>query len=117
MQLTLRYMTKLDRAIDNEKELKELDEFYKSRNISALDLFKILEEVSESLNLTLFDPFDLTTIIQTAPSCSDIVMDCNWLGLTYPCMEYFSFLPTDDGMCCTFNGGKYFDSVLGIESG
>jgi len=46
MQLTLRYMTKLDRAINNEKELKELDEFYKSRNISALDLFKILEMVS-----------------------------------------------------------------------
>ncbi len=46
MQLTLRYMTKLDRAINNEKELKELDEFYKSRNISALDLFKILETVS-----------------------------------------------------------------------
>ena len=110
-------MTKLDRAIDNEKELKELDQFYKSRNISALDLFKILEEVSESLNLTLFDPFNLTAITQTAPSCSEIIMDCNWLGLTDPCMEYFSFLPTDDGMCCTFNSGKYFDSVLGIESG
>ncbi|XP_046452018.1 pickpocket protein 28-like [Daphnia pulex] len=95
MQLTLRYMTKLDRAINNERELKELNEFYKSRNISALDLFKILE--------------------MTAPSCSDIIMDCNWLGLTEPCMEYFSFLPTDDGMCCTFNSDKYFDSMLGIE--
>jgi hypothetical protein len=46
MQLTLRYMTKLDRAINNERELKELNEFYKSRNISALELFKILEMVS-----------------------------------------------------------------------
>jgi hypothetical protein len=45
MQLTLRYMTKLDRAINNERELKELNEFYKSRNISALELFKILEMV------------------------------------------------------------------------
>ncbi len=55
-------------------------------------------------------------LLQTAPSCSDIIMDCNWLGLTEPCMKYFSFLPTDDGMCCTFNSGKYVDSVLDIES-
>lgn len=96
MQSTLRYMTKLDRAINNERPLKELNQFYKSRNISALDLFKILEE--------------------TAPSCSDMVMDCNWLGLTKPCMEFFSFLPTDDGMCCTFNSAKYFDPMLGIQS-
>lgn len=40
-------MTKLDRAIDNEKPLEQLNEFYKSQNISALDLFKILEEVLE----------------------------------------------------------------------
>lgn len=45
MQLTLRYMTKLDRAINNEKELKELDKFYQLHNISALDLFNILVEV------------------------------------------------------------------------
>lgn len=45
-----------------------------------------------------------------------MVMDCNWLGLTKPCMEFFSFLPTDDGMCCTFNSAKYFDPMLGIQS-
>ncbi len=38
-------MTKLDRAINNEKELKELEKFYQLHNISALDLFKILVEV------------------------------------------------------------------------
>lgn len=43
-------------------------------------------------------------------------MDCNWLGLSTPCIEYFSFVPTDDGLCCTFNGGRYSDPVLGLES-
>jgi hypothetical protein len=38
-------MTKLDRAINNEKELKELEKFYQLHNISALDLFNILVEV------------------------------------------------------------------------
>ena len=55
-----------------------------------------LKEIRSTINLK--------TITQTSPSCSDIIMDCNWLGLTEPCTEYFSFLPTDDGMCCTFNG-------------
>ena len=46
MQLTLRYMTKLDRAIHNEKELKKLDQFYESQNITAIDLLNILVKVS-----------------------------------------------------------------------
>lgn len=45
MQKTLRYMTKLDRAIQNEKELEKLNEFYHSYNISATDLFAVLKEV------------------------------------------------------------------------
>ncbi|XP_057370231.1 pickpocket protein 28-like [Daphnia carinata] len=96
LQSTLRYMTKLDRAINNEEELLRLSRYYEARNISALDLFRILKK--------------------TAPSCSDMVLDCSWLGLTEPCMHYFSFLPTDDGMCCTFNGGNYFDTILDIDS-
>lgn len=50
LQSTLRYMTKLDRAINNEKELDELNEFYQSHNISALDLFYILEEVNNNFD-------------------------------------------------------------------
>lgn len=96
LQSTLRYMTKLDRAINNEEELLRLGSYYEARNISALDLFRILKK--------------------TAPSCSDMVLDCSWLGLTEPCMQYFSFLPTDDGICCTFNGGKYFDTILDLDS-
>lgn len=45
LQQTLRYMTKLDRAINMEKELEDLSSKYKSLNISALDLFELLENV------------------------------------------------------------------------
>lgn len=31
-------------------------------------------------------------------------------------MDYFSFLPSDDGICCTFNGANYTDPELGIQS-
>ncbi|KAI9565143.1 putative amiloride-sensitive sodium channel [Daphnia sinensis] len=96
MQKTLRYMTKLDRAIQNEKELDNLSGYYKSLNISSTDLFDVLKK--------------------SAPSCRDMVMDCIWLGVPSPCIEYFSFLPTDDGICCTFNGAKYEDAELDIKS-
>ncbi|KAK4020504.1 pickpocket protein 28 isoform X2 [Daphnia magna] len=103
LQSTLRFMTKLDRAFDeyndeeNQEKLLEMSQLYQARNISASDLFEILKKA--------------------APACSDMMMDCKWLESPEPCMEYFSFLPTDDGMCCTFNGAKYLDSMLGIESG
>ncbi|KAI9552641.1 putative amiloride-sensitive sodium channel [Daphnia sinensis] len=96
MQETLRYMTKLDRAITNEKELEYLNGYYEALNISSLDLFEILRE--------------------SAPSCKDMIMDCIWLGLPSPCFDYFSFVPTDDGICCTFNGAKYDDLELNIKS-
>lgn len=38
-------MTKLDRAINNEVELLKLSRYYEARNISAIDLFRILKKV------------------------------------------------------------------------
>lgn len=48
LQSTLRFLTKLDRAIDQDEELEELNEFYNELNISALDLFNILEKVKSN---------------------------------------------------------------------
>ena len=45
LQSTLSYMTKLDRAINNEIELRELSAFYAEHNISSIDLFNILKTV------------------------------------------------------------------------
>ncbi len=38
-------MTKLDRAINNQEDLKSLNQFYRTVNISAKDLFQILKNV------------------------------------------------------------------------
>ena len=53
---------------------------------------------------------------QTAPSCQEMIKDCKWLGSNRPCMEYFSFVPTDDGMCCSFNSANYTDAQLNISA-
>lgn len=47
MQKTLRYMTKLDRAINNEDELNALNQFYQTSDITATDLFNVLKEVNK----------------------------------------------------------------------
>ncbi|XP_046452024.1 sodium channel protein Nach-like [Daphnia pulex] len=96
IQRTLRYMTKLDRATKKEHDLGVLSRFYKSENITATDLFDLLK--------------------RTAPHCRDFVMDCIWQGIPDKCNDYLSYRPTDDGMCCTFNGAYYNDQQLGIQS-
>lgn len=49
MQRTLRYMTKLDRAIQREEDLAELSAFYKELNVSPMDLFNLLKKVNLSI--------------------------------------------------------------------
>jgi acid-sensing ion channel, other len=91
----LRYLTKLDRAILKGDDLKRLDAFLRSQSISTEELVNILQ--------------------RTAPSCRELVIDCAFQGLPKPCMEFFSARPTDDGYCCTFNGGNYTDKDLGLN--
>lgn len=43
-------MTKLDRAVIDEEELLELSQFYRSLNISASELYKILKKVKMRAN-------------------------------------------------------------------
>jgi hypothetical protein len=38
-------MTKLDRAINKEQDLELLNRFYKTENITAVDLFELLKRV------------------------------------------------------------------------
>lgn len=46
MQKTLRYMTKLDRAETGRMELDELSQYFRSLNISATELFSVLNTAS-----------------------------------------------------------------------
>jgi hypothetical protein len=46
MQQALRYMTKWDRAIDNESDLLKLSEIFNTTNISKMDLFTLLKTVT-----------------------------------------------------------------------
>lgn len=120
IQDTLRYMTKLDRAHLNEEPLKELSDLYRSVNISPNDLFDLLKSVSAVLQVQYMNQLCIPIIVghemkQSTPSCGQLIMDCAWQGNPESCLNYFSFLPTDDGICCTFNGANYSDPDLGIK--
>ncbi|XP_065348977.1 sodium channel protein Nach-like [Cloeon dipterum] len=38
-----------------------------------------------------------------SPSCSDIMVNCQWKGVEQPCNQLFSRSYSDNGMCCSFN--------------
>lgn len=54
--------------------------------------------------------------MKTAPTCAELIMDCTWQGTTTKCLDFFSISPTDDGLCCTFNGAYYDDMELNLTS-
>ena len=62
MQDTLRYMTKLDRAINAQEELQRLSQFYKTANITPNDLFEVLKRVSDERKIFCY-LHDYTVII------------------------------------------------------
>jgi len=53
MQDTLRYMTKLDRAINAQVELQRLSQFYQTANITPNDLFEVLKRVRDKRKIYL----------------------------------------------------------------
>ncbi|KAG8233702.1 hypothetical protein J437_LFUL013354 [Ladona fulva] len=40
---------------------------------------------------------------KVTPSCRDILKHCRWAGFPINCLEVFSEIITDDGLCCSFN--------------
>lgn len=41
---------------------------------------------------------------QVSQSCDDMLVACRYAGRDYNCMEIFSKILTDEGLCCIFNG-------------
>lgn len=105
IQETLRYMTKLDRALGDgqDERLNTLNKYYEDKGISSKHLYRLMKDTSVGF-----------------PNCKDVVLDCTWQGMTstkqnQSCYDLFAFMPTDDGFCCVFNGGNYTDEALGIS--
>jgi len=54
IQQALRFMTKWDRAIDNESDLRYLGDLFNTTDISKMDLFNLLKSVTRYNSFTVF---------------------------------------------------------------
>ena len=43
---------------------------------------------------------------QVMQTCEDMMLECSWFDIKYPCSELFDVRPTDSGFCCSFNTMK-----------
>lgn len=62
-------MTKLDRAIIDEDELQELNDFYRTLNISAHDLFKILTKVRNHMKRRILITHETSDVFTADSTC------------------------------------------------
>lgn len=70
MQRTLRYMTKLDRAIENDHDLAHLSGLFRSINVTSKDLFDLFKRVSVSSQSSRFTNHKLIDCFVT--DCTDL---------------------------------------------
>lgn len=43
------------------------------------------------------------SVFQVSQPCAEMVVNCQWQGMLYPCGEIINPALTDEGVCCTFN--------------
>lgn len=54
---------------------------------------------------TVEDNFDkiLALLFGSTRNCSKILQFCSWRNMEVDCAKLFKFVPTDLGLCCSFN--------------
>ena len=82
-----------------------------TRNVAIMQKKAYLKDMAYRLNQTLAFKAAFSTLWYAPNSCFDILgittssvlKYCEWKGLTIPCASVFTTIPTDVGMCCSFN--------------
>ena len=72
-------------------------------NFGDLDLEKSYENLFEILWYSQLPCFDVQNVTSNLPYQMSVIKNCAWKGLDINCSAIFKTLPTDRGMCCTFN--------------
>lgn len=42
--------------------------------------------------------------VQVSQSCKELLKSCSFGGIEFECLDIFSNILTDEGLCCIFNG-------------
>ena len=97
--------------LDPEKHSEREDMIVKARkeydnNYGKMDLQKAYESLLEVLWYSQLPCFDVKGITSLKPDQMSFIKKCAWKGKDIPCPLIFKTIPTDKGMCCTFNMEK-----------
>ena len=94
----------LNPQMKNEREAKiEFARQEYDDNFGNLDLEKSYDNLFEILWYSQLPCFDVRNVTSDAPHQMSVIKNCAWKGLEINCSAIFKTLPTDRGMCCTFN--------------
>ena len=86
-------------ALDNAtKKYKE--------DFGQMDFKKAYESLFQILWYSQLPCFDVKDVTSDSPDQMSIIKKCTWKGKDISCPAIFKTLPTDRGMCCTFNMKK-----------
>lgn len=118
-------LEKLNLLLDPSKEtsrqvkLTEAREAYNA-SFGQADLQKAYESLFEILWYSQLPCYDVKNVTSDAKDQMSIIKRCHWKGQEISCPIIFKTLPTDRGMCCSFNmeraeeifkKSKYADAV------
>ncbi|XP_059611801.1 sodium channel protein Nach-like [Phlebotomus argentipes] len=91
----------VDYFFEKVRLLGKLHDYDVDGRSDFLAFHELLEKLSFANDSVSFDIMKI--IRKLTPHCSDILLQCLWLGQEQPCMNLFSFRRTQYGFCCTFN--------------
>ena len=105
---------KLNLLLDPEKEEERKDRLNKTRieyedNFGGMNYSVVYENLLEILWYSQLPCFDVKNITSMAKDELSMIKKCSWKEKEMPCQAIFKTLPTDRGMCCSFNMEKAED--------
>ena len=99
---------KLNLLLDPSKAEERQENYKKMRNQykedhGNMNLTTVYESLFEILWYSQMPCFDVKDVTSNAKDEMSMMKKCFWKGIEMPCPAIFKTLPTDRGMCCTFN--------------
>ena len=102
---------KLNLLLEPEKEqerqakMKKAEEDF-SEQYGDMDFNTTYSNLFEILWYSQMPCFDVINVTANDPDQMSMIKQCFWKGKEISCASIFKTLPTDRGMCCTFNMEK-----------
>ena len=87
---------------ERQEKIQEAKKDY-ADNFGDVDLQKAYDSLFEILWYSQLPCYDVKDVTSNAKDQMSIIKRCQWKGREISCPAIFKTLPTDRGMCCSFN--------------